>query len=53
VDGTRVPVCERAVTGGSWLVVGFVVIAGIAVLLGLVDLVAERRGAGGGGRGSQ
>jgi hypothetical protein len=37
---------ERAVTGGSWLVVGFVVVAGIAVVLGLLDLAAERRGDG-------
>jgi hypothetical protein len=41
------------VTGGTWLVVGFVVVAGITVVLGLVDLAAERRRAGGGGGGSR
>jgi hypothetical protein len=47
--GHRMLASEGAVTGGSWLVVGFVV-AGIVVVLGLVDLAAERRGAGDSGR---
>jgi hypothetical protein len=37
------------VSGGTWLVVGYVVVAGITVLLGLVDLAAERRRPSGGG----
>jgi hypothetical protein len=37
------------VTGGTWLVV---VVAGVAVVLGLVDLAAERRRVGGSGGGS-
>jgi hypothetical protein len=34
------------VTGGAWLVAGFVVIAGMALVLGLIELLFERRGAG-------